>query len=84
MLHEPLPRWSVGRVTLIGDACHAALPFLAQGAAMTIEDGFVLARCAERQRGDLAAAWRTDRSIRHCLTYGVPGTCPLGRRAEYG
>src|SRR5262245_53973418 len=58
MVHEPLPRWSVGRVTLLGDACHSALPFLAQGAAMAIEDGFVLARCAERHRGDLAAAWR--------------------------
>jgi salicylate hydroxylase len=58
MLHEPLPRWSVGRVTLLGDACHSALPFLAQGAAMAIEDGFVLARCTERHRGDLAAAWR--------------------------
>jgi len=58
MLHEPLERWSVGRVTLLGDACHSALPFLAQGAAMAIEDGYVLARCAERHRGDLAAAWR--------------------------
>jgi salicylate hydroxylase len=34
------------------------LPFLAQGAAMAIEDGFVLARCAERHRGDLASAFR--------------------------
>ena len=58
MLHQPLERWSVGRVTLLGDACHAALPFLAQGAAMAIEDGYVLARCAERHRGDFAAAWR--------------------------
>ncbi|HJU15194.1 MAG TPA: FAD-dependent monooxygenase [Stellaceae bacterium] len=41
---EPLARWSVGRVTLLGDACHPTLPFLAQGANMAIEDGFVLAR----------------------------------------
>ena len=40
----PLPRWSVGRVSLLGDACHSTLPFLAQGAAMAIEDGFILAR----------------------------------------
>ena len=36
-------RWSVGRVTLLGDACHPMLPFLAQGAAMAIEDAVVLA-----------------------------------------
>jgi len=41
----PLPRWSVGRVTLLGDACHPTLPFLAQGANMAIEDALVLARC---------------------------------------
>jgi salicylate hydroxylase len=36
-------RWSVGRITLLGDACHPMLPFLAQGAAMAIEDAVVLA-----------------------------------------
>lgn len=39
----PLPRWSVGRVTLLGDACHPMLPFMAQGAAQAIEDGATLA-----------------------------------------
>jgi salicylate hydroxylase len=38
----PLPRWSVGRVTLLGDACHPMLPFMAQGAAQAIEDGATL------------------------------------------
>ena len=42
---EPLARWSFGRVTLLGDACHPTLPFLAQGAAMAIEDAAVLAIC---------------------------------------
>jgi len=41
----PMPRWSVGRVTLLGDACHAMLPFMAQGAAQAIEDGEALATC---------------------------------------
>ena len=41
----PMPRWSVGRVTLLGDACHAMLPFMAQGAAQAIEDGATLAAC---------------------------------------
>jgi salicylate hydroxylase len=41
---EPLPTWSVGRVTLLGDAAHAMLPFMAQGACQSIEDAVVLAR----------------------------------------
>jgi len=41
----PLEHWSVGRVSLLGDACHPTLLFLAQGANMAIEDGMVLARC---------------------------------------
>jgi len=39
---DPLPRWSVGRVTLLGDACHPMYPFMAQGAAQAIEDGAAL------------------------------------------
>jgi salicylate hydroxylase len=42
---SPLERWSRGRVTLLGDACHAMLPFMAQGAAQAIEDGAALAAC---------------------------------------
>jgi len=42
---EPLPRWSVGRTTLLGDACHPMYPFMGQGAAQAIEDGAVLAAC---------------------------------------
>ena len=41
---EPLPRWSVGRVTLMGDGAHPMLPFLAQGACQAIEDAATLAR----------------------------------------
>lgn len=40
---DPLPSWSKGRVTLLGDACHPMLPFMAQGACMAIEDAWVLA-----------------------------------------
>jgi salicylate hydroxylase len=42
---DPLPRWSVGRATLLGDACHPMYPFMAQGAAQAIEDGAYLAAC---------------------------------------
>lgn len=41
---EPLARWGMERVTLIGDACHPMLPFMAQGACQAIEDAWVLAR----------------------------------------
>ncbi|RKE68381.1 FAD-dependent monooxygenase [Pseudorhodoplanes sinuspersici] len=44
---EPLEQWTQGRVTLLGDACHPTLPFLAQGAIMAIEDGLILARCLQ-------------------------------------
>lgn len=40
---EPLPSWTQGSVTLMGDAAHPMLPFLAQGAAMAVEDAYVLA-----------------------------------------
>ncbi len=42
---DPMPRWSEGRVTLLGDACHPMLPFMAQGAVMAIEDAYTLAQC---------------------------------------
>jgi salicylate hydroxylase len=41
---DPLPYWSSGHLTLLGDACHPMMPFMAQGAGMAIEDGVVLAR----------------------------------------
>jgi len=41
----PLDTWIAGRVTLLGDAAHAMLPFMGQGAASSMEDGLVLARC---------------------------------------
>jgi salicylate hydroxylase len=44
---DPLPSWGEGRVTLLGDACHPMLPFMAQGAGMAIEDAVVLARCLD-------------------------------------
>ena len=70
---EPMSRWSEGRTTLLGDACHPMLPFLAQGAVMALEDGLVLARCLEAHAPDHAAAFaayeaarmeRTSRTVR--------------------
>ena len=53
---NPLERWTVGRISLLGDAAHAMLPFFGQGAAQAIEDAFVLAACL--QRADPASAPR--------------------------
>jgi 2-polyprenyl-6-methoxyphenol hydroxylase-like FAD-dependent oxidoreductase len=56
---EPLPRWSDGRVVLLGDACHPMTPYMAQGGATAIEDAAVLARCLEEVHGeDMEAAFR--------------------------
>jgi len=49
---EPLPSWSNGRVVLLGDAAHPMTPYMAQGAATSIEDAAVLARCLEAIEGD--------------------------------
>ena len=53
---EPLPRWSVGRITLLGDSCHAMLPFMAQGAVQSIEDGATLTACLVQAGGDVVGA----------------------------
>jgi len=43
----PIRDWSTRRVTLLGDAAHPTLPYLAQGAAMAVEDGAVLTRALD-------------------------------------
>lgn len=60
----PLERWSINRVTLLGDACHPMLPFLAQGAAQAIEDGATLAGVLARAGDDIAAALRRYEALR--------------------
>jgi len=63
---DPLPSWTEGRVALLGDACHAMLPFMAQGAAQAIEDGATLAACLGRvdAKDDVAAALRRYEAAR--------------------
>lgn len=55
---EPMEQWSKGCVTLLGDAAHPMLPFLSQGAAMAIEDAYVLAAALGHFPGDLGTALR--------------------------
>jgi salicylate hydroxylase len=62
---DPLPQWSIGRTTLLGDACHPMYPFMGQGAAQAIEDGATLAACLlAAGNGDPAAALRYYERLR--------------------
>ena len=56
--------WIRGRIALLGDAAHAMLPYMAQGAAMAIEDAAVLARLLPLDGSDPAAALRTYERVR--------------------
>jgi salicylate hydroxylase len=60
---EPLQCWTVGRVTLLGDAAHPTLPMMAQGANMALEDSVILARCLETY-GDVPAALQAYEAAR--------------------
>jgi salicylate hydroxylase len=53
---EPLPTWTKGRLTLLGDAAHPMLPHLGQGANQSIEDGMALATILARANRDTAPA----------------------------
>ena len=64
-------RWSDGPVTLLGDAAHPMLPFLAQGAAQAIEDAAVLADSVARSSGDLSAAFSAYEGLRRPRTSRV-------------
>lgn len=55
---DPMQTWSNDRITLMGDAAHPMLPFLSQGAAMAIEDGYVLAKSLDAHGQDIGSALR--------------------------
>ena len=89
----PLAVWGEGPVTLLGDAAHPMLPYLAQGAAMAIEDAAVLACALSERRDDPAGAlrgyerqrhWRTARAQRAArrngAVYHLAGAAALMRR----
>ena len=71
-LHDrwPMRLWGKGRVTLLGDACHPTLPFMAQGANMAIEDAAVLASCLA-QGGDAPTGLRRYEDLRRKRTARV-------------
>ena len=65
---EPVKNWSKGRVTLLGDAAHPMLQYLAQGANMAIEDAVRLAHEVAMRPGDLPAAFRAYQDARYLRT----------------
>lgn len=64
---EPLPRWTAGRVTLLGDAAHPCTPNLGQGGCMALEDALVLAKCFSSERS-IELALRSYESLRRRRT----------------
>jgi salicylate hydroxylase len=75
---DPMPGWSRGRVTLLGDAAHSMLPFMSQGAAQSVEDGYVLGLCLARSRTDPVGALASYEALRFERTKRVQ----LGSRAN--
>ena len=65
---EPIKNWSKGRVTLLGDAAHPMLQYLAQGACMATEDAYWLAEKVAEPPGDLPAAFRAYQEQRYLRT----------------
>ena len=77
---EPVKGWSRGRSTLLGDAAHPMLQYLAQGAGMAMEDGVVLARLVSAAGDDLVDAFRAYEAERYLRT----GRCQIMARVYGG
>lgn len=77
---DPIKDWSAGRATLVGDAAHPMLQYLAQGASMAIEDAIVLARNVFEAGDDVAAAFRSYQSERYLRA----GRCQIMARIYGG
>jgi salicylate hydroxylase len=92
---QPLPKWTEGRVAILGDAAHPMLPFLAQGAAMATEDAWVLASTLTKYKGLVPNALQAYQDKRLPRTSKVQAgsranaktfhkTHPLAQLATYG
>lgn len=68
---DPIAAWTKGRVTLLGDAAHPTLQYMAQGANMAVEDAVCLAHLLEAQKGDVTAAFASYPSKRYLRTARV-------------
>jgi salicylate hydroxylase len=73
----PIKEWSRGRITLLGDAAHPMLQYLAQGACMAVEDAVCLADQAVAADGDYARAFRAYQQARYLRTGRVQITARI-------
>ena len=77
---EPLEQWGIGTTTLLGDACHPMLPFMAQGSCQAIEDAVVLARClSDVNTSDATNALRRYEDARQGRTAQVQTSSLMNR-----
>jgi salicylate hydroxylase len=83
MVRGPMARWSEGRVTLLGDACHPTLPFLGQGGVMAIEDGYVLAACLDKHFNEPSTAFNHYEEARRERTAAVVRKSHENRRSAF-
>ena len=74
---EPISQWTRGRVTLLGDAAHPMLQYLAQGGCMAIEDAAVLARSLADAKGDYNHAFLAYQQQRYLRTARVQLTARM-------
>jgi 3-hydroxybenzoate 6-monooxygenase len=74
---EPVSNWSDGRVTLLGDAAHPMLQYLAQGAGQAIEDAVVLREALRATPGNVAQAFQKYQQARYLRTGRVQLTARL-------
>jgi 2-polyprenyl-6-methoxyphenol hydroxylase-like FAD-dependent oxidoreductase len=68
---QPVDNWTRGPVTLLGDAAHFMLQYMAQGAAMAMEDAVCLGLCADEADGDFPAAFQNYQQTRLVRTSRV-------------
>jgi salicylate hydroxylase/6-hydroxynicotinate 3-monooxygenase len=78
---DPQPRWGMGRVYLLGDACHPMTPYMAQGAACALEDAAILSRSLEGiEVGGLNGALRQYEATRMPRASRIQTISHLNRR----
>ncbi|SFQ31933.1 FAD-dependent monooxygenase [Hymenobacter arizonensis] len=76
---DPIPRWSRGKVCLIGDAAHASTPYMGQGGCQAVEDAFVIAQCLHREPTVEQAFAALQRLRRRKATFIVRTSRLMGR-----
>lgn len=78
---DPQEQWGMGRVYLLGDACHPMTPYMAQGAATAIEDAVILARCLEGvASADLPLALQQYQRVRQPRASRIQSLSNLNKR----